>query len=467
MEDWVINETNESSFGDKRINKRYSIILEELGKKPEISIPAASKGFKETIGAYRFFNNEKVTSEKILEPHVNATIERMRSHRVVLLAQDTTELDYSGQKELEGAGPLTYKTRRGFLNHPTIAITPDKLPLGIICTKIWSRPWEEEKKEDRRKRAINEKESRIWIESYQRSCEIASLVPETQIVNISDREGDIYELFMDYHEHKLQPKAELIVRAAQNRRLLEKKTEDKSKYEKIWDKLKKEEKLGEIEFFIGDKQNDSKRKVVQTIRSATVTLKAPERTDIKLPHLEINAVLAIEENPPEGKDAVEWLILTTLEVKKFDEAVKVIDYYLCRWQIEIYFKVLKSGCKVENLQLEKAERLKRCLSIYMIIAWRILYVTMIGRSYPGINCEAVFETDEWKAVYIVVKQKQPPKEPPKLSEMVTMVASLGGYLARKNDLPPGPKTMWVGLQRAKDFVIAINAHKYVYNFEYD
>ena len=464
MEDWVINESNGSNFGDERINKRYSIILEDLGKKPEISIPAASKGFKETIGAYRFFDNEKVTLEKILEPHVNATIERIRSHSVVLLVQDTTELDYSGQKELEGAGPLTYQTRRGFLTHPTIVITPDKLPLGVICTEIWSRSWEETKKKDRRKRGIDEKESRIWIESYRRSCEIASLVPETQIINISDREGDIYELFIDYHEHNLPTKADLIVRAAQNRRLLEKKIEDQNKYEKIWDKLEKEEKLGEIEFFIGDKQ-DSKRKVIQTIRSATVTLKSPERTGINLPHLEINAVLAKEENPPEGKDAVEWLILTTLDVKKFDEAVNVINYYLCRWQIEIYFKILKSGCKVERLQFEKAERLKRCLLIYMIIAWRIQYITMIGRSYPGINCEAVFDPDEWKAVYIVVKQKEPPKEPPTLSEIITMVASLGGYLERKNDLPPGPKTIWIGLQRAKDFAIAMNAHKYVYNFE--
>ena len=467
MEDWVKDETNDSNFGDKRINKRYSIVLDELGRKPEISIPAASKGLKETIGAYRFFDNEKVSPEKILEPHINATIERMRENKVVLFVQDTTELDYSGQKKLEGAGPLTYKDRRGFLNHPTIAITPEKLPLGIISTEIWSRPWEEKVKEDRRKIPINEKESRIWIESYQKSCEIASLVPETQIINISDREGDIYELFMEYHEHQLQPKSELIVRAAQNRRLLEKRVDDKNKYEKIWEKLKKKEKLGEIEFFIGKNQNESKRKVVQTIRSATVILKAPERTGIKMSHLEINAVLAIEENPPEGKDAIEWLILTTLDVKKFDEAVKVIEYYLSRWQIEIYFKVLKSGCKIERLQFEDALRLKRCLLVYMIIAWRILYVTMIGRSYPGISCEAVFETDEWKAVYIVVKKEPPPKEPPKLSEMTSMVACLGGYLARKNDLPPGPKTIWIGLQRAKDFAIAMNAQKYVYNFEPD
>jgi IS4 transposase len=466
MEDWVTNETNGSNFGDKRINERYSIVLDELGKKPEISIPASSKGLKETIGAYRFFDNEKVTLEKILEPHVNATIERMRSHPVVLLVQDTTELDYSGQKQLKGAGPLTYKDRRGFLNHPTIAITPDKLALGVICTEIWSRPWEEAKKEDRRKRPINEKESRIWIESYQRSCEIASLAEETQIINISDREGDIYELFMEYHDHPLQPKSELIVRAAQNRRLLEKEADDNKRYAKIWDKLKQAEKLGKIEFFIGKQENESKRKVVQTLRSATVILKAPERTGIKVPHLEINAVLAIEENPPEGKEAVEWLILTTLNVKTFTESVKVIEYYLCRWQIEIYFKVLKSGCKIERLQFEEADRLKRCLLIYMIIAWRILYVTMIGRSYPGISCEVVFEPEEWKAVYIVVEQEQPPKEPPKLSEMITLVASLGGYLGRKNDLPPGPKTIWVGLQRAKDFVIAMNAQKHVYNFEH-
>lgn len=173
----------------------------------------------------------------------------------------------------------------------------------------------------------------------------------------------------------------------------------------------------------------------------------------------VTAVLAREQDPPAGVKAIQWLLLTTRSATIFAEAEQVLDLYLCRWQIEIYFRILKSGCTIEKLQLETRERLEPALAVYMIIAWRVLFVTMLGRQYPNLPCDVVFATEEWQAVYIVTKRTVAPKKPPSLSAMVAMIAEWGGYTNRKSDGAPGPKTIWIGLQRAKDFARGIAAQK--------
>ena len=151
--------------------------------------------------------------------------------------------------------------------------------------------------------------------------------------------------------------------------------------------------------------------------------------------------------------------MTNLPVETPEEAIEKLQWYLCRWQIEIYFKILKSGCRIEELQLETRERLEPALACYMIIAWRVLYLTMLGRECPEMPCDTVFSEDEWQAVYLVTQRRPPPDEPPSLDTMVRMVATLGGFLNRKSDGFPGPKTLWIGLQRAADFVLALDAQR--------
>jgi hypothetical protein len=130
-----------------------------------------------------------------------------------------------------------------------------------------------------------------------------------------------------------------------------------------------------------------------------------------------------------------------------------VNWYLCRWQIEIFFKILKSGCTVEKLQFETLEATKKCLAMYLIIAWRILYLTMFGRNCPNMDCSLFFEEHEWQSVYAVMTKKPPPASPPKLNEMIRMIARLGGFLNRKSDGYPGPKTMWIGMQRMTDIAL--------------
>ena len=217
--------------------------------------------------------------------------------------------------------------------------------------------------------------------------------------------------------------------------------------------------LGQVEFDLAPARGRSPRRVVQSLRAARVLLRAPYRPDKKLAPVEVTAILAREDNPPAGEDPIEWLLLSNLPVESFEDAHEKVQWYLCRWQIEVFFRILKSGCKVEQLQLQSRERIEVALALYLIVAWRVLYLTRLGRTVPDLCCEVAFSAQEWQAVYLVSKRQKPPQQPPRLLEMLTLVACLGGYLARKGDGPPGPKTIWIGLQRTRDFVLALEARE--------
>ena len=187
------------------------------------------------------------------------------------------------------------------------------------------------------------------------------------------------------------------------------------------------------------------------MRAARVTLRPPWRPDRKLPPVTVNVVLVSEVNPPPGDEPVEWLLLTSLPIDTVEQVRQIIQYYCVRWMIEIFFRVLKSGCRVEERLFEYMDRLLTCLAVYVIVAWRTLYVCRLGRSCPEMSCEAVFEPAEWKSVWKVVRREDPPAEPPSLGVFVRLVAQLGGYVNRKRADPPGPQTVWIGLQRMHDF----------------
>jgi hypothetical protein len=201
------------------------------------------------------------------------------------------------------------------------------------------------------------------------------------------------------------------------------------------------------------------RTVSQQIKVVRMTLKAPSRPDRTLPDITVTTLLATEPDPPVDEDPLDRVLLANLPIDTPKQAIEKLQWYLCRWQIEVFFRILKSGCRIEELQLEKRERLEPALAFYMIIAWRVLHLTMLGRECPEMPCDVVFANEEWKAVYLVTERKPPPKEPPSLDAMVRMVASPGAFLNRKRDGFPGPQTIWIGLQRTADFVLALDAQR--------
>lgn len=458
-DDWTEQEFSALYIGDVRTEKRAKKILSAFGKSPGEPISQVFKGWAETKACYRFFSNVRVTPEKILFPHSVATIERIKAFSVVLLLSDTTSGDYSDKPSIEGLGRLSSNqngTNLGVFVHPTLAITPDRLCLGVVGAKIWTRDLKKSKLSwrEKKKRPIEEKEIFRWIESYNLACEVSEKAQNTQVINITDREGDFTDLF-DVVNNKIKenPKsAGIIVRSCQDRCLFE-NTDDKEANIKLRQALRSSPKLGEIEFILPAIQGRKQRAVKQTIKAKTITFRGTNKRKIK-----INAVMAIEENPPEGEKALIWIFLTTLPIGTFEECLKIVEYYLCRWEIEIFNKILKSGCKIEEKQLQTADRLKVLIALFLILAWRIQYLMMIGRTCPNISSAQIFEECEWKSVYKISHKNEPvPTEAPPLKDMIRMIAMLGGYIGRSNDPPPGPKVMWKGLKRMADFAMAWEA----------
>jgi Transposase DNA-binding/Transposase Tn5 dimerisation domain len=469
MQDWIQNELGTVRLGDKRLNTRFAKVLDRLSSKPSQSIPAACGGWTDIYAAYRFFANEKVTPAKMLAPHRDATVKRCAGHAVVLVAQDTTELELTRPNEKVG-GPLSDEEHWGIHVHPSMVMTPEQIPLGILDVHMWARDLKDyHKRLKARTKPIEEKESFRWLAGYHEACALKREIG-SQVVSLSDSEGDIYECFAAWADTSEGATADFIIRACQNRRL----SKEDPAYEKdvttlLWEAVEQASVQGQRTIEVssrpaqtGDgskrRQARSARTIDVTLRATAVTLKGLRRPSREgaastlLPDVTVNVVLVREENPPAGEPAIEWLLVTSLPVTTLDQIETVVDYYCCRWQIEVYFKVVKSGCEVEKLQLETTDRIMNCVAVYLIVAWRVLYLLRLGRECPEMKCDTVLTPEEWQSVWRVVKGEEPPKEIPSLGVMIGLIAQLGGYIPRPND-PPGAKTMWIGLQRTRDFAL--------------
>ena len=461
MQAWIASEVKAADFGDERLNRRFAVVLDRLSEKPSLSIPAACQGLAETTAAYRFFDNQRVQAAKVLQPHQAATVQRVQEQSVVIVAQDTTEIELTRQQEKVG-GPLNDETRWGMFAHALLVMTPQRVPLGVIHANIWSRDAEEfaktqtEKRWARKHKPIEDKESFRWVEGYRQACMLAAQAPQTKVIAVSDSESDIYECFMA--GASTEAKADWIVRACQDRALSEGKG-------CLLANLAATKVMGTLTISVGKRrassgderkrrQSREARKAKVTVRATRVCLRPPPRPEGKLPPVFVNAIVVREEKPPANEEPIEWLLLTSLSIDTFAAVQTVIDYYCCRWEIEIYFRVLKSGCKIEELQLEEEDRMEACLAVYLIVAWRVLFVLMLGRECPELPCTAVLSDAEWQSVYVIATSEAVPRKPPPLGDMVAMIAELGGYLARKHDGPPGPQAIWIGIQRMRDFTIA-------------
>lgn len=453
---WVESEFESIDLGDYRLNCRSIGIVEDLGLAPGRSIPQTFQSRGEIKAVYNFFTNEKVTEQKILKPHIEKTVERIKEYPVVLLPSDTTEIDYTSKKAMKGKERLSNK-KSGLWLHSTIAITPERLNLGSIEANFWSRNPEvsDDNGKIRDSLPIEEKESFRWLQSYRMACEIARETSGTQIINITDREGDIVEIFTESVEQKKHDAyADFIIRS-QHDRVIEEDLKDKKIKNKLRKKLQESPTLGEVEFSIPPTEKRKGRKVRQELKAIKIKL-APTRS-FKA-KVKVNAVMAIETNPPEGEAPLIWIFITSLPISIFDDVSKIISYYLCRWEIELFFKVLKSGCKIEERQLQATDRMKCLIAVFMVLSWRVVFTMMLGRICSEISCSDLFVESEWKSVYKVLnKNKRLPRKAPLLGEFIEMVADLGGHIKRKGGQPPGVKVMWKGMARMVDFAIAWEA----------
>jgi hypothetical protein len=398
---------------------------------------------------YRFFNHARVNMQSVLQGHYAATARRAPKEKVILAVQDTTELDYTLHPKTELLGPICDKKGMiGMLAHETMAYNEQGTELGLIDVQCWTRPPDSQRGElERYQLPIEQKESYKWLASWKAAVALQEQCPESTVISLGDREADIYELFV---EAKKEPRAKLLVRAEQQRRVAAEDLEDEG-LANIWEWMASRPADGIVPIEMGRTAKRKARLAKFAVRFAQVQLEPPKRK-AKLGALTVWVVTVMEVGAPAGEEPVEWKLITTVEVKTLAQALVLIEWYTQRFQIEVFHRVLKSGCKIEERQLGNAERIESCLAIDMVVAWRIVRLTKLGVEVPDVPCTVFFEDAQWKAlVAFVTHDARVPLEPPTLREAVLMMAmSLGGFLGRKCDGQPGTEVIWKALQRLDD-----------------
>jgi hypothetical protein len=453
--DWIEHELGTSRVFDGRLRRRMYEVARSFAAQAQALVPQTSNGSARVAkGTYRFFKNQRVTMDAVLKGHIEATIERTREQQVVLAVQDTTFLNYTAHAP-EGVGPIGTKKDRsvGLVLHGTVAFSLSGTPLGVLDAQCWARdPEEAGKREKRHELPIEEKESVKWLRSYRAVAEMQQLCPNTMFVSVGDRESDIFELF-DEARRGNGPK--LLVRAERTRNRKTLGSADADNHEYLWERMKKEPVAGYRVVQVAKKTTRPARTAQIEVRHAAVQLRPPVGS--KLQPVQLWAVYAREMNyGPEVKEPIEWMLLTTVAVSSFKDADERLCWYTLRWGIELFHRILKSGCNIEERLLDDAESLKKCLAFDLVVAWRIHQLMKASRETPDAPCTGFFEDDEWKVLHAFLHNEPPPSTPPSLRTAVHLMSRLGGFIARKNS-DPGMITLWRGLIRLNAMVSGARA----------
>lgn len=419
---WAQQELGAAQLGDARLSKRLVKLASRLADSPGASINQACRGWAEQQGAYRLLEHEEVDWRAIMQPHWQASEQRMADHPVVLCLQDTTELDFEG-RQIEGLGPLNWEAQRGMYLHPTYAVTPDRLPLGVLDAWMWAR---QPKGQDGQRAGVRESER--WIEGYERVAELAQRLPQSQLVYVADREGDMAALMR--RAQQLGNPAHWLIRSSHDRNLGQ---------SRLMETLRQQPELGQVQFELSARQGVAARSVSQSVRVLNTEL-----PDGQGGLIACSVIWACEDDPPEGCKAVQWRLLTNRSVSTLEQAAQLIDWYRARWEIELLFHTLKNGCRLERLQLRSIERLERAIALYLVVAWRIGWLMRLGRACGQQPAQLAFSQQECQLAY-ALNGKKPPAQPT-VQGVLRHIAMLGGFIGRKGDGEPGVKSIWLGMQ---------------------
>lgn len=432
-------------FNNMRIHcgrtlKRFIQTMMTLSRSPGASISSVSRDAAEAKAIYRLLQNPELTEENVLTSYRTETLRQMKQtgESVFLCVQDTTEITFANREKTPGLGAYSHKQSKGLLAHSALALTPSGLPVGLLHQKIWARDLEL-KATRKVSRPYEEKESYKWTEAAQAS--VLGLPPETRLIQVGDREADLFEFL-----HTLQADGQsYVIRAVQNRI-----TEADGRL--MWDELRKQPALGEVVVSIprDTRRGLPARETTLALRFRSDTVQVPAHLKQKragYPPLTCTVIQAVEITPPEDQSPIEWFLVTNLPITTAEEASEKVAWYTHRWKIERFHYILKSGCEIEKLQERHADRLRKLVLFYSIIAIQLQHLTYLARQMPGVPCTEVMDDEEWKVLHrIAFKTNLLPPQPPTLQEAVMALAKLGGFLGRKSDGDPGVKVLWRGIQ---------------------
>jgi len=313
---WAADEFGQAHLGDVRRNARLVQLATVLGAQPSASLPDATDDPATLKAAYRFFDNDYVRAEAMLESHVHSTTRRMQAVPLVLAVQDTTYLDWTDHPATTGLGPLAAPSHQGLLAHTTLVLTPERVPLGLLAQQVWARDKDVRRNQDHKQRPIDDKESQKWLRSLEAVIAARTGCPTTQFVSVGDREADVYDLFL----LERPVGVDLLIRAAQNR-----KADHPEKY--LWAAMASAPIAATLTIHMGVRASQVARDATLTVRWRQITLRAQgSRAKQKLPNITVWAIWACETAPPPGVEAVEWLLLTTVPISSTDEALERLEW---------------------------------------------------------------------------------------------------------------------------------------------
>ena len=447
---WAANELGGAPLGDKRLSARLVSSAAFLASCPGHALTAHDRAAVK--GYYRLIDHpahSQVTPANIVAPHRARTVQRMREHDTVLCIQDGTDLNFATRPGCEGLSIIgrnqTSAKTLGLHLHLTLAVSGAGLPLGVLRCGF-DAPAGGEGESEAGENGVKDNKMQRWLDGLRDVAHAASqLSTKTRVISVMDREANFFELF---DEQRREGRVDVLVRAKHDRRL-------DDGISKLFATLRNGLADGYVEIEIDrlSERRKSSRKQARPARGARVARAEVHYRELTLPAtveglepVTLWAVHVRERVPPEGEKPVEWFLLTSVRVECIETAVETIGYYLRRWRVEDFFRVLKSGCRAEQLGFHNAERLQRAITIQAVIAWRVMLMTLLAREVPHCDAELMFTDMELRFLADYAADVALPA-PCDLAAAVRLVAILGGYQNRKHDPPPGHQLMWRGYER--------------------
>lgn len=419
-------------LGDIRRNERFVTIINNVTQQPGASIPKHNKSWYDTKATYEFFKNKDVSIEELRKTIMQYGASKATDELNLIIVHDISNISYNDLRA-EGLGYLDNKEGQGILCYSSIAVTTEGLPLSLLYQYTWTRPIEQLGKSAKRKqRVFEEKESYRWHEGM---SEVNRLLgPTAQKIHVADREADVYELFF----HAFESNTDLLIRARHNRCLAD--------GNHLWDSIAQQPVIAIVNLDVPDQTGKKKLRIEAEVRYHQVEILRPHNNRDSYESVMLTAIEIKEKGNQE--EMIHWKLLTTLEIKNTEDALQCVKWYSYRWLIERFHYVLKSGTKIEQLQLKDAQSLQKAIAVYSIAAFRVMQLVYESRHYPQVSCEVILTRSQWKTLFMLIhNNNQIPKTPPSLHQAVMWIAKLGGYLGRKSDGPPGLKTVWQGYQQ--------------------
>lgn len=440
---FAVGQFSGAQLGDARRAKRLVKVAEALAEDPRGTLHGAIKDPSGLVAAYRLLRSDAATLDSVTAPHRQNVFEACREPGDVLLIEDTTTLNYSTLQHVEGLGWIgDDESCKGVHLHSTLAVRidgwnanhePQLTLLGLFALHGWTRTHAKrgQGKEKKSRRLARKRESQRWAAVFGAR---EGSPAKTRWTYVADRESDIFEVFQQCRKKNV----DVIVRANQPRALAD---EGGS----VFDAVSRAPRRGQYTLKLRARPGQKRRKAKLSVRATSVLLRGVERPGGRLEPERLNVVEVREMNPPEGVEAIHWVLLTTWPVDTLAEILRVVKSYARRWLIEEFHKALKTGVGAEDSQLTSARSLQALIGILAVVALRLLNLKLLSRTHPDGKVQP--EEIGAEALILLEKAHRKPKEGWTNQTVLESIARMGGFLARKGDGPPGWRILWQGWHR--------------------